>query len=168
MHHSLTKRSPSNLSLLLLCPGMAISRGRSSKNRLLRNISACSNERPLSRIRLFASKADFRLLSSRAPICHPCRGFGSSRLFGICPDSFEVLKRATPVEDSARPAQPSFSFASFQGSNLRPLSRIRPFRSNAHHHRSKTFTRCPPDAPRCAHEAVTAPRLAASTAREPP
>ena len=136
---------------------MWVSRGALNKSAssALRTMSSCPNERPLSRIRLFASKADFRLLSPRAPICDPCRGFGSSRLFGICPhaqtsDPCRGFGPSPPTRPCASfpPRLPGGDFAwevvqkwllgqfglcphSLEGLHRATLSRIRLFPCNA-------------------------------------
>ena len=111
--------------VLLSCPWMAISRGRSLKNGLL-------------------------------------------RLFARCPHSFEGLKRATPVEDSAPRLQRGLAPAFAQGSHLRPLSRIRLFRSSAIQHGLQMLPRRPQRAPRCAQDAARATRAAPGTPPELP
>ena len=79
-----------------------------------------------------------------------------------------TLKRATLVEDSALRLQGGLPPSFPQRSNLRPLSRIRLFRSSTLHHGPYALPRRRQDATRCTQDAARAPQAAPSTAQHHP
>ena len=128
-------------------------------------------------------------ICAHAQMSDPCRGFGSSppkRTSGFFPPGLQsatpvedsallgsseyvlMLKRATPVEDSALRLQGGLPRSFPQRSKLRPLSRIRLFRSSTLHHGPHALPRRRQDAPRCTQDAAWAPQAAPSTAQEHP
>ena len=167
VHHSFTKRSPPNRGPFVVVPFSATP----------------VDDSPFSPLPTFSS------FLGGAQTSDPCRGFGSSppsRTSAFFPPGLQsatpvedsallgsseyvlMLKRATPVEDSALRLQGGLPRSFPQRSKLRPLSRIRLFRSSTLHHGPHALPRRRQDAPRCTQDAAWAPQAAPSTAQEHP
>ena len=86
--------------LLLLCPWMAISRGRSSKNRLLRLFGTCPHAQTSDPCRGFGSSPPRRTSAFFPPGLQSATPVVDSALLGSS-EYVLMLKQATPVEDSA-------------------------------------------------------------------
>ena len=107
------------------CCGFCVGGPRKIGFSAFRNMPSRSNERPLLRIRLFASKADFRLLSSRATICDPCRGLGSSNPARFitaltCSQDAAKTPQDAPRTPPGRPKPPPVRPKSTQDAPRRP------------------------------------------------